>query len=123
MRFVEARRFERMGAFAYSEEEGTAAADLDAQVGERTRKRRLERLMALQQLIAFEHAASRVGSAARVLVDGPPNDEGLSPARSQAEAPDIDPVIWVAGETPGPGAMLDVRITEARGYDLLARPR
>jgi ribosomal protein S12 methylthiotransferase len=125
LRFVEQYRIERVGAFTYSPEEDTPAAELDAQVGGRIRTRRYGRLMALQQQIAFEQAAARVGTQDELIIDTGPRDDGLQLARSRHEAPDIDPVVLLQpGGTSWPaGTFLRAGITEARGYDLVARSR
>lgn len=121
LRFVEKYRFERMGAFVYSPEEDTDAAGFERQVGDRTKWNRYKELMALQQGIAFEQARGRVGTEPIVLVDSQPDEEGFCIARSQGEAPDIDPFILVKSAQPPlkVGTFARVKIYEASGYDLL----
>ena len=120
--FVEEARFDRVGCFAYSEEEGTPAAGLPGQVPRHVREERRAALMAAQQRIAFELAAARVGEEAVVLMEErPAGEDSLPPARSQREAPEVDPVIYVAGEpAPQAGQFAHVRIVGSAGYDCIA---
>jgi ribosomal protein S12 methylthiotransferase len=120
--FVRDVRFDRLGCFAYSQEEGTAAAGLCDQVPDHVREERRDALMAIQQEIACEAAAARVGQRDTVLMeegDGP--EPHLRPARSAREAPDVDPLIFVKGDAAPPaGEFCDVRITGSAGYDCIA---
>ena len=126
--FVREARFERLGAFAYSEEEGTfGAAHFPDTVTPRTKRSRLDRLMAEQRGISFAFNSSRVGSVTRVLVDD--FVEGILVCRSEFESPEVDGEILVkydaaAFEGIEPysliGEFLDVRITAADEYDLTA---
>jgi ribosomal protein S12 methylthiotransferase len=118
--FIEQAEFDHLGAFAYSEEEGTRAVDEEPMVPQAEREARLDAVMACQQAIAFRRAEDRIGSRAEVVIDGPA-DAGVWVARSAGEAPDVDPVIFVEGEGLVPGSFLDVAITGADGYDLVAR--
>ncbi|MCK4373825.1 MAG: 30S ribosomal protein S12 methylthiotransferase RimO [Candidatus Brocadiae bacterium] len=122
LQFVRDARFDRVGCFAYSQEEGTAAAKLPVQVPLRVRQQRCAQLMSLQQDIAFELAAARVGQRTVVLMEeGRPTDEGLRPARSPHEAPDVDPLVYVGGErVPEVGEFAQVEIVGAAGYDSIA---
>lgn len=114
-------RFERLGAFAYSPEPGTAAFDLPDQIPEAVKAQRLHDLMALQQRFAFEQNRALVGRQMEVLVDGPsPRFQGRVVARGQAHAPDIDGGVHVRGQLLRPGQFLTVRVTGWKDYDLLA---
>ena len=116
--FVREARFERLGAFCYSEEEGTWGADhLEDSVPEEEKRRRLDELMTLQAGISLEFNQSRIGSTERVIVDSVAG--GSLVCRSFAESPEVDGEIIVktAGGKPA-GAYLDVRITDADEYDL-----
>jgi ribosomal protein S12 methylthiotransferase len=119
--FVEQTRFERLGCFAYSREEGTAAAKMPDQVAPEAAQERLDRLMSAQQEIAFELSAARVGERTTVLLEqGAEGD--LTPARSPHEAPDVDPLVYVIGVGDRePGAFVDVDIVDSAGYDSIAR--
>ena len=119
MSFLEEARFERLGAFCYSEEEGTwGAANLKDDIPEEEKHRRLEELMELQARISLEFNESRVGSTERVIVDSIVGDSLV--CRSYAESPEVDGEVIVknAGGIPV-GAYIDVRITEAGEYDLV----
>lgn len=121
--FIKEARFERLGAFRYSEEEGTwGAAHLKDEVSEEEKQRRYDALMTLQQDISADFNASRVGSVCRVLVDAVM--DGKLIARSEFESPEVDGEIIVScpeGTDLGSmvGRFVDVRITEALDYDLL----
>ena len=122
--FVKEARFERLGAFKYSEEEGTwGAAHLKDEVSEEDKQRRYDALMTLQQGISADFNASRVGSVCRVLVDSVM--DGKLIARSEFESPEVDGEIVVSCPEGTDlkamvGRFVDVRITEALDYDLLA---
>jgi ribosomal protein S12 methylthiotransferase len=122
LQFVRDVRFDRVGCFAYSTEEGTRAADLPDHVPQRVREERCGILMATQQEIAFELAAARVGERTLVLMEEEePGEEGLRRARSRREAPEVDPVIYVAGDdVPQAGEFAHVRIVGSAGYDCVA---
>ena len=115
--FVKEIRFDRLGAFAYSPEEGTAAADMPDQVPDEVKQERLERLMQLQQGISLELNKRRVGEVCEVLVEG---FEGLTYyGRSMREAPEIDgKVFFISERELEPGQYVRVRITGAEEYDL-----
>ena len=120
--FVQASRFERVGVFPYSLEPGTPAARLPDQVAEEVKMQRRDRLMEIQQEIAFAHAQAQVGKELEVIVDGPdaeaPNHVA---ARGHADAPDIDCAVRLKGKGLRPGDLVRARVTGADGYDLLAR--
>ena len=117
--FVQECRFERLGAFQYSEEEGTYGAihykdDIPAEV----KQERYDRLMELQSGISLAFNQSRVGTRTRVLVDSVSGD-GILVARSQTESPEVDGEILIKGTAPV-GQFADVTITGADEYDLIA---
>lgn len=122
--FVREARFERLGAFAYSEEEGTwGAENLRDSVRESTKKARLDRLMELQREISLNFNTGRIGSEEKVLVDS--YTDGVLVCRSQYESPDVDGEILVACDNPERarslvGKFVTVRITAADDYDLTA---
>jgi ribosomal protein S12 methylthiotransferase len=118
--------FDRVGAFAYSVEEGTRAADLPDRVPAEEARDRLEELMDAQRGISSERNAALVGTVARALVDerveGDP--EYVAVARTHAQALDIDGVTHIRGPAEvDPGAMLEVHIVDAMDYDLVAEVR
>ncbi len=120
--FVREARFERLGAFIYSEEEGTwGAAHLKDSVPLEEKRRRLEELMSLQAEISLSFNQSRIGSIERVLVDDIVN--GAYVCRSQGESPEVDGEILVRTEKADEkliGSYIDVRIEAADEYDLSA---
>jgi ribosomal protein S12 methylthiotransferase len=111
--FIRDTKFERLGVFEYSREEGTRAALSADQVHPNVRKRRWREAMALQRDIAASVSAAAVGRTLRVLVETP----GV--ARGEADAPEIDGRVYVPESLPV-GEFADVPITGAQGYDLLA---
>jgi ribosomal protein S12 methylthiotransferase len=114
LEFMETRRFERLGVFLYSQEEGSRAAKMENQVPARTKNRRHREAMKLQQKIAAEVAAERVGQTLQVLVEQP------AIARSMHDAPDVDCRVLL--ESPRPvGEFATVEITGTQVYDLIAR--
>ena len=115
--FVRQARFDRLGAFTYSPEEGTAAAAMPDQIDEDVKARRLDQLMMLQQSIAMEINEARVGTVCEVLVDGA--EDGHWYGRSLLEAPESDGCIWLsAARELTPGEYVRVKITGADAYDL-----
>jgi ribosomal protein S12 methylthiotransferase len=114
--FIRETKFERLGVFRYSQEEGTRAARLTDQIPAKMTERRWHRLMALQKGIATEVGARQVGRTLKVLVEEP----GV--ARGEADAPDIDGRVYVRGDLPA-GAFAEVKITGHHNYDLLALPK
>ena len=122
MDFVREARFERLGAFAYSEEEGTwGAGHLKDDVPDEEKRRRLEELMSVQADISLNYNRSRVGSTVRVLVDDIVN--GTLVCRSEGESPEVDGEILVSTTKADEaiiGSYIDVRITGADEYDLTA---
>jgi ribosomal protein S12 methylthiotransferase len=120
VRFVGQRRFERLGAFAYSPEPGTPSARLDGQLPDETRNSRRDRLMAVQQEIAFAWNASQVGRRLDVLIDRDiPEEKDAWIGRSYADAPEIDGAVYVTGPGLGVGKIVPSEIVAARGYDLI----
>jgi ribosomal protein S12 methylthiotransferase len=121
VRFVREIRFDHVGVFAYSEEEGTPAVTLPNSVPERVKRRRLRRLMHAQQEIAFEAARRCIGQDVEVLIDRPTGADGCWIGRTAQQAPDVDPVTIVEGEGLRPGRFVHAVITGARGYDMEAK--
>ena len=117
--FVKEARFERLGAFTYSAEEGTLAANMPNQVDETVKNERLDQLMMLQQSISMEVNEARVGTECEVLVDGFDEEQGRFYGRSLLEAPESDGCIWLESDRElNPGEYVQVRITGADAYDL-----
>lgn len=124
--FVREARFERLGAFAYSEEEGTfGAVNFKDSVPKKTKEARLSELMELQRGISLDYNNSRIGTEVKVLVDSVSG--GILVCRSEFESPDVDGEILVkydpvmgASEEEMPGRFIMVRVTAADEYDLTA---
>lgn len=117
LQFVKEARFDRLGAFTYSPEEGTPGAAMPDQVDEQVKQRRLDELMTLQQGISLEENTARVGEICEVLCEGA--EEGMYVGRSIREAPESDGVIrFTAAREVAPGEYLNVKITKADAYDL-----
>lgn len=119
--FVSEYRFERLGAFAYSEEEGTwGAQNLKDTVPEAVKQERLDELMELQAGISLKYNESRIGSIERVLVDSCDPVENTFSGRTSRESPEVDGEVNVTcnGKLPAPGTFAEVRITGADEYDL-----
>ncbi len=146
--FMRDVRFERLGVFTYSKEDGTKAGAMASQLTDEQKEERRERAMALQLGISREIAAAQVGQAKRVLVEKQADAEELRQAkmsswehghirsgegngvvdigpcliaRGEADAPDIDGRVLVRGDLPI-GQFADVRITGHTDYDLIAEP-
>jgi ribosomal protein S12 methylthiotransferase len=111
--FIEATRFERLGIFCYSQEEGSRAAKMGNQVPAKTKNRRYREAMQVQQRIAAELAAAQRGTTVRVLVDQP------RIARSEYDAPEVDCRVILKRSAPV-GEFVEVRITGSQVYDVLA---
>jgi ribosomal protein S12 methylthiotransferase len=115
LEFIERVRFERLGVFKYSQEEGSRAAKMDGQIPASVKNKRHARAMKLQQRIARELAESQIGHNLRVLVEQP------QVARSEFDAPDVDCRVLL--ESPLPvGSFTEVTVTGSQVYDLLAKP-
>lgn len=120
MEFVREARFERMGAFAYSEENGTWAAEhLSDDTPQEVKQERLQQLMALQESISLEIQEQKVGQKLRVIVDREEDDYYIG--RTEWDSPEVDPEVLINKEQPlTVGEFTDVRITEALPFELVA---
>lgn len=117
--FVRAQRFDRLGCFGFSPEEGTVAAGLPGQLDEETKQQRVDAVMRIQAEIMAEKQAARVGSTLKVLCDGFDEESGLWLCRSAADAPEIDANVCVQSEVPLViGEFYDVLVEESDVYDL-----
>ena len=120
--FVREMRFDRLGCFAYSQEEGTVAAAMDGQLDEDTKQQRADSIMRIQTGIMAELQAEKVGRTLTVLCDGQDEESGLYLCRSTADAPDIDGAVCVASDEPlYPGEFYTVLVEESDEYDLYGR--
>ena len=118
--FVEWARFERMGAFAYSEEDGTPSAKLyQDDVPEEVKQQRLDRLMRVQQRIAAEIEAEQIGRVLRVIIDRQEGDYYIG--RTEWSSPEVDPEVLIpAEEKLTIGRFYEVKILDAEEFDLYA---
>ena len=111
--FIRRARFERLGIFKYSQEEGSRAAKMPGQISAKTKNARYRTAMSVQQEIAHEIAREKVGTELKLLVDQP------HIARSEGDAPDVDARV-VLSKPAWVGEFISRRITGSRGYDVLA---
>ena len=118
--FTKWARFERMGAFAYSEEDGTYSAQhYDDDVPADVKQKRLDKLMRVQQTISAELEAEKVGSVMRVIIDRQEGDWYVG--RTEFCSPEVDPEVLIpVSEELTIGAFYDARITDAEEFDLYA---
>ena len=121
--FTRWARFERMGAFAYSEEDGTYSADHYADdVPQEVKQQRLDKLMRVQQNISAEIEAAKIGQTLRVIIDRQEGDWYV--ARSEFCSPEVDPEVLIpSNEDLTIGAFYEVRVTDAEEFDLYATTR
>ena len=117
---VKELKFERLGVFRYSPEEGTPAAELPGQVPDEIKQERYDALMGLQEGISLASCQEQIGKTIRVIVDGLDEETGICIARSQSQAPQVYGVTYISTkEDLTPGSFHDVLITDAYEYDLL----
>ncbi len=123
LEFTRWARFERMGAFAYSEEEGTYSAEhYEDDVPDEVKQQRLDKLMRVQQHISAELEAEKVGSVMRVIIDR--QEGGWYVGRTEFCSPEVDPEVLIPiDEQLAIGQFYDVRITDAEEFDLYATTR
>ena len=117
--FVRKVKFDRMGAFAYSEEEGTYSAEhYEDEIPFETKQARLDKLMALQQKISADLAAQKIGKIFKVIIDRSEGEYYIG--RTEFDSPEVDPevLIPVSEGTLSLGAFYEVKITDADDFDL-----
>ncbi|MEN8730242.1 MAG: 30S ribosomal protein S12 methylthiotransferase RimO [Desulfuromonadales bacterium] len=118
--FVEEGHFERLGAFRYSREEGTPAAQLDKQVPERTKQARVKRLMKAQARVSFRKNLALKGRIEPTLVEGYSEEtELLLRGRSVRQAPDVDGQVYITAGQADVGDIVNLKITDSSEYDLI----
>jgi len=125
LEFLDELQFDRVGAFAYSEQEGTRGAALPDDVPDGLKRERLAEVLELQRAISGERLQRLVGREVDVLVDGPahPDDPGIAVGRTVWQADDVDGCTHLAGPVPrAPGSFVRARVVEALDYDLIAEP-
>lgn len=120
--FVRDMKFDRLGVFPYSPEEGTRAAEFDDQLEEETKNRRADEIMEVQQQVVFDKNEALVGECLTAVVDGYLPEEDVYVARTFRDAPDIDGCVFFrAPYEILSGTLVDLTITDAKGYDLVGR--
>ena len=124
--FVKTVRFDHVGVFTYSHEEGTSAHQLADDVGAGMKTSRRNRLMKVQKRLVGDAQKARIGTAVRLVVDGPAAEHELVlRARLESQAPDIDPLVYLTECDPAEftaGQFIQAKVVGSRDYDLLARP-
>jgi len=124
--FVDEHRFDHVGVFTYSHEEGTTAFALQDDVPAKAKSARRARIMGRQKRIIRARNRARVGERVRIIVDGPASEHELVlKGRTAAQAPDIDAAVFLTECDPSTlptGGFVDVEIVDTRDYDLIARP-
>ncbi len=119
-RFVEEMRFDRLGVFSYSQEEGTPAAQMPDQIPEEAKEERRAIVMEIQKGIAAALCAQEIGKTVEVLVEGRLPEEAVYCGRTRRDAPDIDGMVFFrAEEEVYSGDFVSVHIREAGDYDLM----
>ena len=117
--FVKRTKFDRMGVFTYSCEEGTPAAEFDMQIPEDVKEQRYDALMSLQQGISLELNQSKIGTVIDVIVEGYDGDNFLFYGRSRGDSIDVDGMVYFGTEDEvSPGDIIKVKILDASEYDL-----
>ena len=120
--FVKEQRFERMGAFAYCEEDDTfGAKNFADDIPQAVKESRLDEIMSLQEDIAYEHNRSKIGTRMRVIVDSITPEHYVG--RSEFDSPDVDPEVLIEKNVElHPGDFVDVEIIDAMPFELFAKP-
>jgi ribosomal protein S12 methylthiotransferase len=119
--FIRQVRFDRLGVFVYSREEGTPAFSLKPRISLKTAEDRYHRLMDLQSVISEELNRKMVNRVMDVLIDGYDGQQHCFYGRTQGDAPEIDQLVWIKEDVPI-GRVIPVRITESAAYDLYGEP-
>jgi ribosomal protein S12 methylthiotransferase len=120
LQFVEETRFDRLGVFCYSREEGTPAAEMPDQVSERIKRERHKKLMRTQARVSFKHNRTLVDSEEEVLVEGYSEEtELLLKGRSSRQAPDVDGLVYITAGNANVGDIVRLKITDSSDYDLI----
>ena len=120
--FVRKTKFDKLGVFAYSKEEGTPAAKMGNQIHHMTKKKRLNKIMKLQQEISHNKMKEKIGSIQEVLIENKSNDGKVYIGRTKYDCPEVDGVIYLHG-----GIDLEInsfvkcKITDCREYDLIGK--
>ncbi|MFQ5899721.1 MAG: 30S ribosomal protein S12 methylthiotransferase RimO, partial [Candidatus Methylomirabilia bacterium] len=123
LEFIEEVRFDRLGVFTYSAEDGTPAAVMAGGVPPEVSAERAQLVQECQDRIAWERQQALLGTVQTVLVDGPSEDPAFPwEGRTTGQAPEIDGVVYLRGGDAVPGEFSRVRIVEVEGYELIGEP-
>ena len=118
--FVQEMKFDRLGVFSYSQEEGTVAAEMENQIPEETKEERRDIIMDIQKSIAAALCEKELGKEMEVLIEGKLTEEYIFCGRTRRDAPEIDGLVFVSSEEElYSGDFVTVRIREAGDYDLM----
>jgi len=118
--FVEEMRFDKVGVFQFSREEGTESYDLDGQLPQRVKAARQKKLLGIQRRISKEHQQKLVGRTLEVLVEGVSDETDLLlEGRWMGQAPEIDGKVYINRGQARPGEIVKVEIEQAGDYDLV----
>ena len=117
--FVEDIRFDRLGVFTYSEEEGTTAADLDDNIPQEVKNERKNQIIELQHDISLERNESYIGKSLRVLVDQAENNIGVG--RTEYDSPEIDNIVQIEGKV-SKGKFVNIAVENVNEYELIGKP-
>jgi ribosomal protein S12 methylthiotransferase len=122
LEFVEAGRFDNVGVFTFSDEEGTTSWDLPDRVPARVKEARRRKLLTMQKRLSLKRNRARVGERVEVLVEGThPDSDLLLRGRLATQAPEIDGQVILNDGAAEPGSFVTCEVTEAHPYDLVAR--
>tara|TARA_B110000196_G_C21151636_1_gene670094 strand:+ start:4541 stop:5827 length:1287 start_codon:yes stop_codon:yes gene_type:complete len=117
--FVEETKFDRLGVFTYSEEQGTTAADLEDNIPQEIKNDRKNQIIELQHDISLERNESFIGKSLRVLVDQSGNN--ISVGRTEFDSPEIDNIVHIEGNVPK-GTFVNIAVERANEYELIGKP-
>ncbi len=122
LQFTREARFERMGAFAYSHEEGTYAyTHYQDDIPQEIKRKRLDTLMRVQENISAEMNAAKIGQTFKVIIDR--EEEDFYVGRTQFDSPEVDPEMLITKEIPlTPGCFYEIEVTDAQAFELYGKP-
>jgi len=120
LKFIKDYKLERVGVFTYSKEEGTPAAKMKPQVLKRIKEKRRDELMTAQQKVVFAQNKALKGKILKAVIEGWLTEEEVYVGRTMRDAPDIDGYVFIeSGKELVSGSMVNVKIKNASGYDLI----
>ncbi len=117
--FVEKTKFDKLGVFEYSKEDGTPAATMPNQIHHMTKKSRFNKIMSLQQDISREKMKAKIGTEQEVLIENKSFDRKYYIGRTKSDVPDIDGVVYIKNKDLEINEFVNCKITDFREYDLI----